>query len=681
MRMDTVSKLIWEVTAANRESEDLPPTYLFIVFGEKTGSLVSLQRDGLFVFLLHRPMFRTILLSLVVCSAVYGQQDTLSHTLQPAEVVASKRNFQTSFLHAQQLDTGCIAKITARSLAERLDREAGMFIKSYGSAGIATLSLRGSGAAQSAIVWEGLTLNSPMLGLTDLNLIPAFLTDEINITYGGNGPLSGNGAVGGTISMSNPLSTAAGLKIDALAGGGSFGLQREGIGVKWGNGKITTQTKIYSEQSANDFSYVRPDGSVTHQSHAGTSQLGITQDLRFGKANRFAEVHGWYLKNKREIPALMISEYSSQEQEDENFRAALHLNSLHARSFIKLHTGFSHEYIYYRDPAVRLDEKSKAITMQSELEGGLIFGTYWRLIAQAGYQYATAAVESYSATASQQQWSLAGNLLFEKENIKAQGAIRQSIFNNDLIPPLPSASISLLLNRYITIRGDAAGVYRLPTLNDRFWQPGGNSDLSPEKGFSSAAGFVVHSKRKKINAEIIGNFFLSRLKDAIVWLPGDDGIYTAGNIQVLDSKGVEGRAAIDGNFGNWKMAFSGAATFTNAVISETDAPDAAASGLQLIYTPRILWKGSLHLGYKKFSIRYDHTYTGHRYVTTDHSHFLIPFDVAQCTLSWEHNFGEHRLLLTASVKNIYDEHYQVIAWRAMPGRSFEAGLFYTFGQR
>ncbi len=681
MRMDTVSKLIWEVTAANRESEDLPPTYLFIVFGEKTGSLVSLQRDGLFVFLLHRPMFRTILLSLVFCSAVYGQQDTLSHTLQPAEVVASKRNFQISFLHAQQLDTGCIAKITARSLAERLDREAGMFIKSYGSAGIATLSLRGSGAAQSAIVWEGLTLNSPMLGLTDLNLIPAFLTDEINITYGGNGPLSGNGAVGGTITMSNPLSTAAGLKIDALAGGGSFGLLREGLGVRWGNGKIVTQTKIYTERSANDFSYVRPDGSVTRQSHAGTSQLGITQDLRIGKANRFAEVHGWYLKNNREIPPLMIAENSRQEQDDETFRAALHLNSLHQKSFIKLHAGFSHDYIYYRDPAALLDEKSRADMLQTELEGGLIFNSALRLISRAGFQYATADVENYPVSASQQQWNLAVNLIFEKEYIKAQGALRQSIFNNELIPLLPSASYSVLLNRYITIHGDVAGVYRLPTLNDRFWQPGGNRDLSPEKGYSSAAGISFRSGRKKMTAEIRGNFFRSRLKDAIVWLPGADGIYTADNIQVLDSKGAEGQATIDGTFGKWKIKLQGVATYTIAVVSETDAANTVTLDQQLIYTPRILWKANLNIRYRAFSLRYDHAYTGYRYVTTDHSHFLIPFDVAQCTLGWEHSLGKNKLLMTVSVKNIYDENYQVIAWRAMPGRSFEAGLFYTFGQR
>lgn len=626
-------------------------------------------------------MLRLLLLLLLLSTTVFAQPDSISHTLTTAEIVATKRNFRASFLSSQQLDTSRVNQLSAFTLSDRLDREAGIFVKSYGSAGISTLSLRGTGASHTAVVWQGMTLNSPMLGLTDLNLIPSFLVDDIQITYGGNGPLNGNGAIGGTISLNNPLSTAPGLRFNAFAGGGSFGLHREGLGFKWSNGKVVTQNKVYAERHQNNFSYQRPDGTMIRQTHAGTAQFGFTQDLRLGSGDRFAEAHVWYLKNNREIPPLMISEISRQDQQDETIRASLQLNRLYERRFIKLLSGFSQEYIHYRDPAAQLDEKSKARMIQSELEGGLIFGSYWRFIAQAGYQYATAAVESYSAPASQQQWSLAGNLMFEKGKVKAQAALRQSIFNNDVVPLLPSASCSVLLNRYFTFRGDIAGVYRLPTLNDRFWQPGGNRDLSPEKGYSSSLGISMSTPQNNIMAEVTGNVFLSHLKAAIVWLPGADGIYTVDNIQVLDSKGAEGNVRLSMQTGNWNISVGGGAAYTKSVISETDASNAVSLDQQIIYTPLVLWKGNLCVRHKEFSFRYYHTYTGYRYVTTDHAHFLPPYDVAACTLSWDHPLGKHHLLIMAGIKNIYNISYQVIAWRAMPGRSFETGIFYTFGQR
>ena len=60
----------------------------------------------------------------------------------------------------------------ARSLGDLLSDETGAFVKSYGSGGIATISLRGSSAGQSTITWNGVPVLNPMLGLQDLSLIP-----------------------------------------------------------------------------------------------------------------------------------------------------------------------------------------------------------------------------------------------------------------------------------------------------------------------------------------------------------------------------------------------------------------------------------------------------------------------------------------------------------------------------
>jgi len=43
-------------------------------------------------------------------------------------------------------------------------------------------------------------------------------------------------------------------------------------------------------------------------------------------------------------------------------------------------------------------------------------------------------------------------------------------------------------------------------------------------------------------------------------------------------------------------------------------------------------------------------------------------------MSWRNKNRKTPLTLTFAVKNLFEEEYQVMAWRAMPGRSFQLGM-------
>ena len=623
-------------------------------------------------------MHRLLSLLLLLTSAVSAQQDTTIRQLPSTEILSTRTTFRSAALATTTLDTSLIPSITAHSLSDRLDREAGLFIKTYGPAGLSTLTLRGSGAAQSALIWEGVTLNSPMLGLTDLNLLPAFLLDEIKTEYGGNGPLNGNGAIGGSILLNNRFMTTPGLKALLYGGGGSFGSTRGGAGIQWSNGIISSQTKIYSEQSDNNFSYRRPDGSNTKQSHAQHQQLGFTQDLRLGNSHRFIEAHLWYLDNAREIPPHMLATISRQEQQDQVFRSVVAARLINEKYFLKVLCSYHDEQIRYRDPEARLDEFSHARYLQTEAEGGMHLRDWWRIVLQSGYSYAQADVPSYRSAGHQNQWSLAVNTTAERKGWKAQLALRQNLFNGSLVPILPSASFSVLLNRYLTVRGDMAAVYRLPTLNDRYWQPGGNPDLDPESGLNGSVEMSADFHRKGWTLRINAGVFASRLNKALVWLPDPSGIYYVDNIQVLETQGADANIETGFSSGKWTVQLTGGPVYTRSIVAKADAAYQGAIGQQQIYTPLILWKSTLTLQYKKLSLRYYHSYTGYRYTTVDHAHFLDPYAVAECSAGWTLQVKQQEITLTAAVKNLYNETYQVIAWRAMPGRWYEAGIIVRF---
>ena len=42
-----------------------------------------------------------------------------------------------------------------------------------------------------------------------------------------------------------------------------------------------------------------------------------------------------------------------------------------------------------------------------------------------------------------------------------------------------------IIDEWLTLKATNGYNYRIPTLNAMYWQPGGNPDLKPEKGFAS----------------------------------------------------------------------------------------------------------------------------------------------------------------------------------------------------
>lgn len=87
------------------------------------------------------------------------------------------------------------------TLSDKLINETSLYLKTYGNNQLSTIAIRGSTASQTAILWNGININSPTLGQTDFSLIPLFLFDEISLRYGTASALYGSDAIGGSIIM------------------------------------------------------------------------------------------------------------------------------------------------------------------------------------------------------------------------------------------------------------------------------------------------------------------------------------------------------------------------------------------------------------------------------------------------------------------------------------------------
>ena len=143
----------------------------------------------------------SLLIMLVAASGKVRSQ-TLSDTvkLREFEVVASYPVNNIGFKKVRMDSALLIPNINA-DLSTVLSQYSTVFIKTYGNGSLATPSFRGTSAHHTQVEWNGISLNSAMLGQTDFSEIPVAQFDNLEILYGAAGISRTSGAFGGVIDL------------------------------------------------------------------------------------------------------------------------------------------------------------------------------------------------------------------------------------------------------------------------------------------------------------------------------------------------------------------------------------------------------------------------------------------------------------------------------------------------
>jgi vitamin B12 transporter len=131
------------------------------------------------------------------------------------------------------------------SIADVLSENSAVFIKSYGLGGSATPSLRGTGASNTRVAWNGIKLENPMLGQSDLSLLPFGMTDRLQISYGGASMEQGSGTPGGMIMLENLPEWDQPLSVVLMPSAASFGTYSAVAGIRKGSETFSTVTRGY----------------------------------------------------------------------------------------------------------------------------------------------------------------------------------------------------------------------------------------------------------------------------------------------------------------------------------------------------------------------------------------------------------------------------------------------------
>jgi iron complex outermembrane receptor protein len=313
------------------------------------------------------PSLRNIVLYFIVLFItipIYGQRSLGDDTIKIKEVVISRVKVAHDAVGFKKssIDTSTLTEFRNRSLSEMLIGTSAIFMKSYGMGGTATPSFRGTSASQTLIEWNGIKINNPMLGQSDLSLIPVGLLDDVQVLYGGASMILNNGGIGGAINLENKPVWKKEMAATLNAGLGSFG-EYSGFGkIKIGNLHFQSVTKAYFRTSENDFKYLNSESILQTRNNSQVSQKGLTQELYLKRGDNIASARIWYQESNRHLPPTMESTDLIEKQYDESLRVMVDDNLTKGKNNYFVTGAFLSDRLNYTSQVAKIDSRNLSQT-------------------------------------------------------------------------------------------------------------------------------------------------------------------------------------------------------------------------------------------------------------------------------------------------------------------------------
>ncbi len=627
-------------------------------------------------------------------ASTYGQvEDSIDVVLPELEVSDSSRYSFTSVVcrYPRRIDDAVTKAVSSQkfssyyNLADLLQDEHSIFIKSYGQGSLATSSMRGTGSSHTAVLWNGFNLQSSMNGTLDLSLIPTSFVDQASVVKSGASTSFGSGAIGGAIVLNNPIYFRKGLNITLDAKVGSFNNYNESLAVKWSNGKFYNKTRIFHHAAKNDFSFQNTSlfgKPVVNQTNSAFEQYGIFQENAFLiNKNQSVDVKLWHQNSHRALPPSMIQADSKAFQDDAATRLLAHWQYVGKKTAWHISSAYFDEYIRYSDEQISLDDTSRATTWSNKLETYIYLPKKQSIKIGTQYTHLNAFSEGYEGTFVQNQLAFFAEYAWSSPTDKYQfnAGIREDVVDGDAKPISGHLNFNYQMNKKWNGYLNVSRSFRLPTFNDLYWSPGGNPDLEPEISWSEELGVQGNFKIKKTRISTQLAIFNKNISNWILWQP-NGSFWSPINILEVWSRGADVSSSATWRFKKgWRLKLGGNYEFVKS--TNQKVADNASTSLhqQLIYVPMHKGNVDLQLNYRKWLVRYSQHFIGKRFTTTNNSRSLDRYSTGDVMIRY-HFYKKARFHWHFKLNNIWNVDYQVIESRPMPRRNFQTGISIIFNK-
>lgn len=550
-------------------------------------------------------------------------------------------------------------------LTSLLNYNTPIYFKENGLGMVSSASFRGTTASQTAVLWNGININSQLNGQTDFNTINAGSYDNISLRSGGGSVAYGTGAIGGTVHLNTDLAFQNEFDNQLHLSYGSFNTLDARYRLKASSKNVSFRFSVVRNSSDNDYDYQDRDGKNLNGQFHNTA-LSAAAGFRLNRNNRINFYSELY-DGERHFSLIRPSE-SKTKYQDLNARNLLEWQSRFGRFKSVLKGAFlSENYKYY--PNIETDSHTfgKAETAIGKYD--LTFKPTKTFLLNGILSHKH--TNGFGSDVEHKVRNISSvGFLFKHQatkKLRYQLGFRKEITDSYESPFLYSAGMDYQFFPFYTAKLSLSKNFRRPTYNDLYWANSGNPDLNAEQSHQIELGNVFAYKSWKLT--LTGYF--NDIDNMIHWLPNSSGIFTPRNTDHVQTYG--GEALL-----NWNKNFNGQSVSLNGTYAYTVSEN-VKTHKQLRYVPYHKTTFSATYGIGRFSVDYQFLFNGEVFTRSDNDsqYNLEGYSLSNIGLAYD--FGKkNSYKIGGRLRNIFNKTYENVENREMPGINFNFYLTLNF---
>jgi vitamin B12 transporter len=638
----------------------------------------------------------------LLCLYSYAQQGKDTVLLSEVSVTDYRSKNASQNFQQLKIDSTTQSAFSNSTMPQMLMQQNACFVKSYGPGNISALSIRGSSAQQTAVIWNGMNINNPMLGQADVSLLPVGFFNSISMQKGALSGYWGSGAMAGVLNLQSEAKSTSGFVVRASTSYSSLLNSVNWASVNFSSGKWSSATRILADVSKNQYNYLLNDSTATVQMHAQTKQFAFMQDVNYQiNTKQQLGLHFWLQDAQRQVPYTLSEIREDNNQYDKIFRMMADWKLDQKKYSLTARTAFFNEAllyfynnktstvststgtgeavttIYNNNPNISSNSFFK--TFMGDIEGQFYLPKGFTVTAGNTNSVSFATTEGYAPGLHQiSRVALYQNISWNKNFYNTSVYGRQELFNLKTFVPTAGAAQTITILKCISWKINAGTIYRYPTLNDLYWNPGGNINLKPETGYSAETSLQLNKQVRSFSFLFGGTVFTRNISNCIMWMPGANGMWSPQNVLQVWSRGGETNSEISFRKKNVKTSLN---LITNYILSnrtKTVLQNDVSLNRQMTYVPMYSGSAIFSFEYKNWMLRVACSYTGYRYLSSDNYSYLVPFTVLDARIARTFVLKNILLNVFAEGNNLLNENYQSVTQYPMPLRNFKAGIILQY---
>lgn len=570
-------------------------------------------------------------------------------------------------------------------LSTILSQHSTIFIKSYGNGSLATPALRGTSASHTQVEWNGISINSPMLGMMNLSQVPVSQFNDVDILYGPATIAQTSGAFGGVINLvTNPdwKNKANILLGQTLA---SFSSYTTLAGVAVGNEKVQSVTKINYSSATNDFPYFNEYlDSTIKQRNAEYSMGGISEEAFFRFSGKyFLTARVWYSENNTHIPPISTNVRNEDQlvQKDRVIRSMLEGKILGKNNILTIRSALVDQFMSFTDSISKHQVYSWTNRVRWTFSG--IKNLSFKPGVDINYDWVFS--DAYDSRKTRSTVGAFAEFTYKlNKKVDLALVLREDMIDGKFLPLIPGFGFEYrpFTKIDLTLNANVSRNYRFPSLNDLYWKVYGDPNLKPETDYASETYMIYRflSPRHKLFFETELTGYYSKMIDLITWAPveGNSSIWRPENKDEVLARGIEAGLNFWLEVWKGKISFDNNYSFCRSTVQKVELLQDASLGKQLIYVPVHSLNSTVTLKKDGFYLSYNFVFVSKRFTGKENETFMPAYSLSNIIFGENVHINKIIVSLQLQINNLLNLDYQSIVNRPMPGRNFAISLKFNF---